>query len=186
MGDPIEGPVRPFRVVLDGGEAIESDGSMVQPPGWDQAVPELVWRMPVTRAHTLAHVLDDWSRALGIAPPKRLGAADRVLAQTLEAAAAALGEPAALRCTAREFGVVTGPQRLAAAAVLAERESRLSAVQRMAVVDAAARWLGEQSGDELAYALLAAVCANDVTTNKTYVALLARPDEPGPGGGDQQ
>jgi hypothetical protein len=61
--------------------------------------------------------------------------------------------------------------------VLAKREERLSAVQRFAVVDAAARWLEEDAGDELAYALLGAVCSTDVATNNAYLALLSPPDE---------
>jgi hypothetical protein len=47
-------------------------------------------------------------------------------------------------------------QRLAAAAVLGEREAHLSAVQRLALADAAAWWLSEPNGgEELTYALLA-------------------------------
>jgi len=173
MEDPIERAVRPFRVVLGGGEVIESAGA-------GSAAGELVLRLPVARAHSLAHLLDDWSRALGVAPQRGWASGDRALSRALEAGAAALGEAGALRCAAREFGEVTAPQRLAAVAVLAERESRSSAVQRAAVVDAAARWLGEESGDEWAYALLAAVCETDVTTNQVYVTLLS-PGDPGAG-----
>ena len=50
-------------------------------------------------------------------------------------------------------------QRLAAVTVLRERESQISPIQRIAVVDAAARWLGEDAGEELARALLEAVCS---------------------------
>jgi hypothetical protein len=178
MGDPTEQAIRPFRVALDGGEIVESAGGTVRPKYAEAAVPELVLRMPVSRAHALAHLLDDWSRALGLAPPKGWGSDDRVLSRTLEAGAAALGELGAMRCLAREFGEIGAPQRLAAVAVLMQRETRLSAVQRFAVVDAAARWMSEPSGDELAYALLAAVCESDVTTNQVYVALLAPPAEP--------
>ncbi len=163
MKDPTERAPRPFRVVLDGGEVIESAGA-------DSAAPELVLRLPVSRAHTLAHLLDDRSRALG---PN-----SAVLSRTLEAGAAALGELGALSCAAREFAGVSASQRLAAVAVLAGRESRLSAVQRVAVVDAAARWLGAGSGDEFAYALLAAVCGTDVTTSQVYTALLVSPMAP--------
>lgn len=55
------------------------------------------------------------------------------------------------------------------------REPRLSALQRLAVVDAAAGWLQQDAGDELAFALLGAVCSTDITTSQTYVALLAPP-----------
>jgi hypothetical protein len=70
-------------------------------------------------------------------------------------------------------------QRLAAVAVLGEREAHLSAVQRLALVDAAAWWLSEPNGgEELAYALLAATCSAEVTTEHTYLALITPPDEP--------
>jgi hypothetical protein len=177
MEDPTD-LVRPFRVELDGGEVIESDGGLLHPRMSREPVPGLVLRMPVPRAHALAHLLDDRSRALGVAPPRGFGSDDRVLSRTLEAAAAALGDVSAMRCAARAFGSVAAPQRLAAVGVLADRESRLSAVQRFAVVDAAARWLDDEAGDELAYALLAAVCESDVTTNQVYVALLAPPVVP--------
>jgi hypothetical protein len=44
--------------------------------------------------------------------------------------------------------------------VLKDREHQLSAIQRLAVVDSAARWLSDEAGDELAWALLAAVCSD--------------------------
>ncbi len=70
-------------------------------------------------------------------------------------------------------------QRLAAVAVLGEREAHLSAVQRLALVDAAAWWLSEPNGgEELAYALLAATCSAEVTTEHVYLALITPPDEP--------
>jgi hypothetical protein len=69
-------------------------------------------------------------------------------------------------------------QRLAAVAVLGEREAHLSAVQRLALVDAAAWWLSEPNGgEEFAYALLAASCTADVTTEHVYLALITPPDE---------
>jgi hypothetical protein len=40
------------------------------------------------------------------------------------------------------------------------------------VVDAAARWLDEDAGDELAYALLGAVCSAEATASRAYLALL--------------
>jgi hypothetical protein len=49
----------------------------------------------------------------------------------------------------------------------------LSAVQRLALVDAAAWWLSEpDGGEEFAYALLAASCAAEVTTEHIYLALI--------------
>ncbi len=56
--------------------------------------------------------------------------------------------------------------RPSAVAVLGEREAHLSAVQRLALVDAAVWWLSEPNGgDEFAYALLAASCAAEITRN---------------------
>jgi hypothetical protein len=72
---------------------------------------------------------------------------------------------------------VPSRQRLNAVAVLAERESRLSALQRLALVDAAASWLSEPNGgDQLAYALLGA-CTAEVTTEQVYLALITPPGE---------
>jgi hypothetical protein len=63
--------------------------------------------------------------------------------------------------------------------VLGEREAHLSAVQRLALVDAATWWLSEPNGGEqFAYALLAASCATEITTEHVYLALITRSDEP--------
>jgi hypothetical protein len=72
---------------------------------------------------------------------------------------------------------------LAAVAVLGEREPQLSAIQRLALVDAAAWWLSEPNGgEELAYALLAVICSGVVTTEHAYLALITLSDEPSDGG----
>ena len=64
-------------------------------------------------------------------------------------------------------------------AILGEREAYLSAVQRLALVDAAAWWLAEPNGgEEFAYALLAASCAAEITTEHVYLALITPSDEP--------
>jgi hypothetical protein len=76
------------------------------------------------------------------------------LARLLEDAAAVLHDPDALRCAARVSGSVPSERRLTAARVLAEDEG-LSALERVAVVDGAARWLDEDAGGELAHALVA-------------------------------
>jgi hypothetical protein len=61
--------------------------------------------------------------------------------------------------------------------VLTEREPNLSAVQRLAVVDAAAWWLSEPNGgEELAHALLASACSTDAATQHAYLALITPPD----------
>jgi hypothetical protein len=73
---------------------------------------------------------------------------------------------------------------LAAVAILGEREENLSAVQRLALVDAAAWWLSEPNGgEEFARALLAASCATEVTTEHVYLALITPPDESDEDGG---
>jgi hypothetical protein len=101
------------------------------------------------------------------------------LSRTLELAAAALGdhdEP--IMQSPRGSRVIPNRQRLAAVAVLGEREAQLSAIQRLALVDAAAWWLSEPNGgEELAYALLAASCSAAVTTEHAYLALITPSDE---------
>lgn len=63
-------------------------------------------------------------------------------------------------------------------AVLGEREPQLSAVQRLALVDATAWWLSEPNGgEEFAYALLIAACSTEVTTEHVYLALITSYDE---------
>ena len=75
--------------------------------------------------------------------------------------------------------VVPSRQRLDAVALLTERESRLSEVQRLALVAAAASWLSEPNGGEqLAYALLGAACTTEVTAEHVYLALITPPDNP--------
>jgi hypothetical protein len=96
----------------------------------------------------------------------------------LELAAAVLGdddEPA-LR-SSRGPRIISARQRLAAVSVLAAREAHLSAVQRLALVDAAAWWLSEPNGgEEFSYALLASSCAAEVTTEHVYLSLITPSD----------
>src|ERR687894_679904 len=105
---------------------------------------------------------------------------------TFELAAAALGdEHEPIMQSPRGFRVVPNRQRLAAVAVLGERQPQLSAIQRLALVDAAAWWLSEPNGGEqLAYALLAASCSAEITTEHVYLTLITPPDEPDDHGGD--
>lgn len=108
------------------------------------------------------------------------------LSRTLELAAAALGDgdESTVR-SPRGSRVISNQQRLAAVAVLGERETHLSAVQRLALVDAAAWWLSEPNGgEELAYALLAASCSAEITTEHVYLTLITPPDEPHNHGAD--
>src|SRR5437868_13485201 len=74
---------------------------------------------------------------------------------------------------------VPSRRRLAAVAVVAERETRLTALPRLALVDAAASWLSEPNGgDQLAHALLAAACTTDVTAEHAYLALITPSENP--------
>ncbi|SHN46914.1 hypothetical protein [Cryptosporangium aurantiacum] len=57
--------------------------------------------------------------------------------------------------------VVTLAQRQAAGRILEKRVPHLTPVQRIAVVDAMAYWMGETGDDELVMALAEAVCPND-------------------------
>jgi hypothetical protein len=178
MANPTDPPAGPFRAELDG-QIIEADGSTVTDPASGADVPAVLLRMSRARAHTLAHILEDWSRAaLVFATLRSSPVTERALAWTLETGAAAAGDPGAARCEMRVTGAPSPAQRLAAAAVLSEREHRISPVQRVAVVDAAARWLAEDSGEELAQALLQAVCTEPTTANFAYLALIERPGTP--------
>jgi hypothetical protein len=155
----------PNRLDIGSGVAVEADGSTVERAG--VAVPFLVLRLPAARAHWLAHSL------VGEPVPDQVPT-NRTLARGIEAVAAVAGELGALRCAAAEVGNVVGQrQRIDAAGVLRDREPRLSPVQRLAVIDAAARWMEEDAGDELAFALLRAVCSSEAVASQTYVELLS-------------
>lgn len=76
----------------------------------------------------------------------------------------------------RDDNTASNSQRLAAIAVLVEREPRLSAVQRLALVDAAAWWMTDpDGGHELAHALIDGACSDPVTTEQVYLALITPP-----------
>ncbi len=129
--------------------------------------------MTPARAHILAHVLDDWCRvSLVFATLRSSEVTERALAWTLEAGAAALGDAEARRCPRSQPEMPSAVQRLAAAAVLREREPHITPVQAIAVIDAAARWLGEGAGEDLAQALLQAACRDAITANFVYLALI--------------
>jgi hypothetical protein len=180
MANPTDPPSpEQFRAELDNGQVVEADGSTVRDPASGSQVPAVLLRMTPARAHTLSHVLDDWSRmALVFATITSAEATERALAWTLEAGAAALGDPAATRCPRSQQRTPSAAQRLAAASVLADRDPRITPVQRVAVIDAAARWLAEDGGEELARALLDAVCADPITANFVYLALIEPPRTP--------
>lgn len=179
MANPTEPPPERFRAELGDGQIVETDGSTVTDPVSGAAVPAVLLRMTRARAHTLAHVLQDWSRvALVFTTLHSSETTERALAWTLEAGAAAAGDPAASRCAMPTPEIPSVAQRMAAVTVLGERESGISPVQRIAVVDAAARWLAEEAGEELARALLEAVCTERTTANFVYLALIEPPGVP--------
>jgi hypothetical protein len=173
MANPTDPHAPTFRAELDDGQVVETDSSTVTDPASGLAVPAVLLRMTRARAHTLAHILDDWSRvALVYATLRSSQVTERALAWTLDASAAAAGDPEAARCALRIGEAPSAAQRLAAVAVLSNREHRISPLQRIAIIDAAARWLAEDSGEELAQALLQAVCTEATTANFAYLALI--------------
>jgi hypothetical protein len=180
MPDPTQFDPNPIRVALDHGEVVELDGGTLLLDGEES--PSVVLRLAPWRARSVARVLQEWSSVSRIFHhPARPRLDELDLSRTLELAAAALGdqdEP--IMRSARGSRVIPNRQRLAAVAVLGEREAQLSAVQRLALVDAAAWWLSEPNGgEELAYALLAATCSGAVTTEHAYLALITPSEEPG-------
>jgi hypothetical protein len=182
MPDPRQFDPDRLRVVLDHGEAVELDGGTLVLES--QESPSVVLRLAPWRARSVARVLHEWSAVSRIFHhPTRPHLDELDLSRTLELAAAALGggdEPIAR--SPRGSRVISNRQRLAAVAVLGEREAHLSAVQRLALVDAAAWWFSEPNGgEEFAYALLAASCTAEITAEHVYLALITPSDEPDDG-----
>lgn len=140
----------------------------------------VVLRLAPWRARSIARVLQEWTSVSRIFHhPTRPHLDELYLSRTLELAAAALGDgdPPIVR-SPRGSRVIPNRQRLAAVAILGEREAHLSAVQRLALIDAAAWWLSEANGgEEFAYALLAASCAAEITAEHVYLALITPSDE---------
>jgi hypothetical protein len=168
-----------LRVALDHGEVVEFDGGTLVLDGEES--PSVVLRLAPWRARSVAQALEEWSAASGVFSRTSQPNPDELeLSRTLELAASMLGngdEPL-LRLPRGDY-TVPSRQRLAAVAVLAERESGLSAVQRLALVDAAAWWLTDPvGGQELAHALIDGACADRVTAEHVYLALITPPDQP--------
>ena len=138
MPDPTQFNPDRLRVALDHGEVVELDGGMLALDGEES--PSVVLRLAPWRARSVARVLQEWSSVSRIfhhATRPHLDELD--LSRTLELAVAVLGdgdEP--IVRLARGARVIRNRQCLAAVAVLGEREAQLSAVQRLALVDAAA------------------------------------------------
>lgn len=180
MPDPTQSEPDRVRVALDHGEVVELDGGTLVLAGEES--PSVVLRLAPWRARSVARVLQEWSSVSRIFQhPTRPHLDELDLSRTLELAAAALGDDGEpIMRSARGSRVIPNRQRLAAVAVLGDREPQLSAVQRLALVDAAAWWLSEPNGgEELAYALLAASCSAEVTTEHAYLALITPSDELG-------
>jgi hypothetical protein len=175
MTDPIESDPDHLRVLLDHGEVVELDGGTLTVDG--EVAGSVLLRLVPWRARTLSRVLEEWSALSKMFNPRvrRPSLNEYELSRTLAAAASAIdGDEPAVRFS-RGPRVIPSRQRLSAVAVLAERETRLSALQRLAVVDAAAWWLSEESGgEELAYALVGASCTAETTTEHVYLELIAR------------
>ena len=161
-----------LRLALDNGEEVELDGGTLLVG--DEESPSVVLRLTPWGARSVARVLEEWSavsRAFHRVPRPIL--TELELSRTLDLAASVLGEPEPIMPMQRGGQTVPSRQRLDAVAVLAERETRLSALQRLALVDAAASWLSEPNGgDQLAHALLAAACMTEVTAEHAYLALI--------------
>ncbi|MGH3844766.1 MAG: hypothetical protein ACRDR6_23460 [Pseudonocardiaceae bacterium] len=178
MTNPMQSDPDRLRLALDNGEEVELDGGTLVVGA--EEVPSVVLRLAPWRARSVARVLEEWSavsRVFHRAPRQIL--TELELSRTLDLAASALGDPEPTMPVARGDRVVPSRQRLDAVAVLAERESRLSALQRLALVDAAASWLSEPNGGEqLAHALLGAACTTGVTAEHAYLALITPPENP--------
>ncbi|MGB8201612.1 MAG: hypothetical protein WCF33_18295 [Pseudonocardiaceae bacterium] len=114
---------------------MELDGGTLVLDGHQES-PSVVLRLAPWRARSVARVLQEWSSVSRIFHhPTRPHLDELDLSRTLELAAAVLGaddEPNARSlCGSR---VIPHRQRLAAVAVLGEREAHLTAVQRLALV----------------------------------------------------
>ena len=175
-GDPMTNPMQSdpdrLRLALDNGEEVELDGGTLALG--DEESPSVLLRLTPWRARSVARVLEEWSavsRVFHRAPRPIL--TELELSRTLDLAASALGDPEPPVPMQRGSHTVPSRQRLDAVAVLAERETRLSSLQRLALVDAAASWLSEPNGgDQLAHALLGAACTTEVTAEHAYLALI--------------
>jgi hypothetical protein len=178
MPDPRQFDPEQIRVVLDHGEVVELDGGTLVLNGEES--PSVVLRLAPWRAQCVARALQEWSSVSRIFHHSTRPYLDELeLSRTLELAAAVLGGGEPIMRSPRGSRIVPNRRRLAAVAVLGEREAHLSAVQRLALVDAAAWWLSEPNGgEEFSYALLAASCAEEVTTEHVYLALIPPSDKP--------
>jgi len=181
MSDPTQFDAERVRVALDHGEVVELDGGTLVLDG--EPSPSVVLRLAPWRARALSWVLEEWSAVSRVFNRPPLLQRDELdLSRVLELASAAAGEASDdpgrswTRFTPAAGRSVPSRARLAAVAVLAERESRLTTIQRLALVDAASWWLSEEhGGQQLAHALLEAACSDGLAAEHAYLALITPP-----------
>jgi hypothetical protein len=178
MPDPRQLDPDQIRVVLDHG-GVELDGGTLVLDGEESA--SVVLRLAPWRARSIARVLQEWTSVSRIFHHSTRPHLDELdLSRILELAAAVVGDgdPPIVR-SPRGSRVIPNRRRLAAVAILGEREAQLSAVQRLGPWSMPRRgWLSEpNAGEEFAYALLAASCATEITTEHVYLALITPSDE---------
>ncbi|MGH3792423.1 MAG: hypothetical protein ACRDQ9_16845, partial [Pseudonocardiaceae bacterium] len=132
MPDPTQFDPDLLRVALDQGEVVELDGGTLVLDG--QESPSVVLRLAPWRARSVARVLAEWSSVSRIFNRSARPHLDELdLSRTLELAASALGDDdKPMLRSPRGTRAIPNRQRLAAVAVLGEREAQLSAVQRLA------------------------------------------------------
>ena len=146
MPDPTQFNPEHVRVALDHGDVLELDGATLSVD--NEQTPTLLLRLTVGRAWSMARILAEWSAVAQTFTRTARPYLDELdLSRTLELAAAVLdnSDETTLH-SPRGAREVSQRQRLAAVALLGSRETHLSAVQRIALVDAAAWWLTTPTG----------------------------------------
>ncbi|HEX2247033.1 MAG TPA: hypothetical protein VHH13_05725 [Arthrobacter sp.] len=179
MPDPTQFNPEHVRLALDQGEVVELDGGTLLID--NEESPSVLLRLTPRRARSIARILAEWSTvAQTFTRTTRPRLDEQTLSWTLDVAAAVLDNSAEPALTSpRGTRAVSHQQRLAAVAVLDAQETQLSAVQRIALVDAAAWWLTDpHGGEQLAHALLDATCSAPVSTEHVYLALITTPEQP--------
>lgn len=153
MTDAIHRDQNTFRLALEDGEVIEVDGSTLTDRDTGRQVPAVVVRMPAWRAHSLSHVPEEWTFIADLFDSTgRAVLSESTLTWALHAACGAAGGAEAARELPGQPSTVTSSQRVGAAAVLRDRIG-LSTEGLIAVVDAAAWWVGQPGGHGYATSL---------------------------------
>jgi len=175
-----------FRLQLDGGDLVAVDATPFVDEENQERTPAVVLRLPRWRAHSLAHVLSEWTAIANLfydGGQTTLHEGD--LARALYLGSAAAGDRDAREDTQRHTSSITTGQRAVAAAILRQRAG-LDVQTMFAVVDAAAWWLDEPDGGAYCLALLQAVTNQEDTARAAYLALLGVDDERGDGSAPEQ